>query len=234
MLWIGGLVAGYGDIEILHGVDLEVGAGEIVALVGSNGAGKTTLLRTVAGLITPMAGSVELEGRDVTRLRAAGRVKAGVALVPEGRRLFAALTVEQNLLLGAYTRSDQAAARRDLARIYELFPLLGARPNQPAGSLSGGEQQMCTIGRGLMSAPRILMIDELSLGLSPVAIDGLLLALRQLHDEGLTILLVEQDVQTALGLADRGYVLETGSIILGGPSGSLLADPMLRSAYLGL
>ena len=234
MLRTTGLVSGYGDIEILHGVDLEVGAGEIVALVGSNGAGKTTLLRTVAGLITPMAGRVELEGRDVTRLRAASRVKAGVALVPEGRRLFAALTVEQNLLLGAYTRSDHAAVRRDLIRIYELFPILGARPNQPAGSLSGGEQQMCTIGRGLMSAPRILMIDELSLGLSPVVIDGLLLALRQLHDDGLTILLVEQDVQTALGLADRGYVLETGSIVLGGPSGSLLADPMLRSAYLGL
>ena len=225
MLRIRGLVSGYGDIEILHGVDLEVGPGEIVALVGSNGAGKTTLLRTVAGLITPMAGRVELEGRDVTRLRAAGRVKAGVALVPEGRRLFAALTVEQNLLLGAYTRSDHAAVRRDLVRIYGLFPVLGARPNQPAGSLSGGEQQMCTIGRGLMSAPRILMIDELSLGLSPVAIDGLLLALRQLHGDGLTILLVEQDVQTAL---------ETGSIVLGGSSGSLLADPMLRSAYLGL
>ncbi len=234
MLRIGGLVAGYGDIEILHGIDLEVGAGEIVALVGSNGAGKTTLLRTVAGLIMPMAGRVEVEGRDVTRLRAAGRVKAGVALVPEGRRLFAALTVEQNLLLGAYTRSDHAAVRRDLARIYELFPILGTRPKQPAGSLSGGEQQMCTIGRGLMSAPRILMIDELSLGLSPIAIDGLLLALRQLHDDGLTILLVEQDVQIAFDLADRGYVLETGSIVLDGPSHSLLAEPMLRSAYLGL
>jgi branched-chain amino acid transport system ATP-binding protein len=221
-------------VEILHGVDLTVEAGEIVALVGSNGAGKTTLLRTVAGVVSPMAGVIRLEGRDVTRMRAAGRVEGGIALVPEGRRLFAALSVEQNLLLGAYLRKDRAAVRRDLDRVYDLFPLLHERRDQRAGSLSGGEQQMCTIGRGLMSAPRILMIDELSLGLAPVAVDNLLLALRQLHENGLTILLVEQDVQTALGLANRGYVLETGAITLHGQSEALLRDPMLRAAYLGL
>jgi branched-chain amino acid transport system ATP-binding protein len=228
------IVAGYGDLDVLHGVNLTVNAGEIVALIGSNGAGKTTLLRTIAGLLSARGGSIGLEGRDLTHLRTPGRVHAGIALVPEGRRLFAGLSVEQNLMLGAYLRTDHDEVRRNLEQVYELFPVLFQRRAQRAGSLSGGEQQMCTIGRGLMSAPRLLMIDELSLGLAPVAVDGLLGALDRLHQTGLTILLVEQDVQVALRLADRGYVLENGQISLSGKSETLLQDPALRTAYLGL
>jgi branched-chain amino acid transport system ATP-binding protein len=234
MLSAENLVSGYGDVEVLHGVSLTVREGEVVALVGSNGAGKTTLLRTLVGLLGVRTGSIQFGGRDVSRFSAQDRVRGGVALVPEGRRLFSALSVEQNLQLGAYLRSDQAAVKADLTRIYELFPILHERRNQAAGSLSGGEQQMCTIGRALMSGPRVLLIDELSLGLSPVAVDGLLIALRALHASGMTFLMVEQDVETALQFADRGYVLEAGEIVLEGPSTELLANPSLRSAYLGI
>jgi branched-chain amino acid transport system ATP-binding protein len=234
MLSADGLVSGYGDVEVLHGVSLTVREGEVVALVGSNGAGKTTLLRTLVGLLGLRTGSIQFGGRDVSRFSAQDRVRGGIALVPEGRRLFSALSVEQNLQLGAYLRRDQVAVKDDLARIYEHFPILRERRNQAAGSLSGGEQQMCTIGRALMSGPRLLLIDELSLGLSPVAVDGLLIALRALHTSGMTFLMVEQDVETALHFADRGYVLEAGEIVLEGPSAELLANPSLRSAYLGI
>jgi branched-chain amino acid transport system ATP-binding protein len=234
MLFADGLVSGYGDVEVLHGVSLTVREGEVVALVGSNGAGKTTLLRTLVGLLGLRTGSIQFGGRDVSRFSAQDRVRGGIALVPEGRRLFSALSVEQNLQLGAYLRRDQVAVKDDLARIYEHFPILRERRNQAAGSLSGGEQQMCTIGRALMSGPRLLLIDELSLGLSPVAVDGLLIALRALHTSGMTFLMVEQDVETALQFADRGYVLEAGEIVLEGPSAELLANPSLRSAYLGI
>jgi branched-chain amino acid transport system ATP-binding protein len=234
MLSADGLVSGYGDVEVLHGVSLTVREGEVVALVGSNGAGKTTLLRTLVGLLGLRTGSIQFGGRDVSRFSAQDRVRGGIALVPEGRRLFSALSVEQNLQLGAYLRRDQVAVKDDLARIYEHFPILRERRNQAAGSLSGGEQQMCTIGRALMSGPRLLLIDELSLGLSPVAVDGLLIALRALHTSGMTFLMVEQDVETALQFADRGYVLEAGEIVLEGPSEELLANPSLRSAYLGI
>jgi branched-chain amino acid transport system ATP-binding protein len=234
MLSADGLVSGYGDVEVLHGVSLTVREGEVVALVGSNGAGKTTLLRTLVGLLGLRTGSIQFGGRDVSRFSAQDRVRGGIALVPEGRRLFSALSVEQNLQLGAYLRRDQVAVKDDLARIYEHFPILRERRNQAAGSLSGGEQQMCTIGRALMSGPRLLLIDELSLGLSPVAVDGLLIALRALHTSGMTFLMVEQDVETALQFADRGYVLEAGEIVLEGPSAELLANPSLRSAYLGI
>jgi branched-chain amino acid transport system ATP-binding protein len=234
MLFADGLVSGYGDVEVLHGVSLTVREGEVVALVGSNGAGKTTLLRTLVGLLGLRTGSIQFGGRDVSRFSAQDRVRGGIALVPEGRRLFSALSVEQNLQLGAYLRRDQVAVKDDLARIYEHFPILRERRNQAAGSLSGGEQQMCTIGRALMSGPRLLLIDELSLGLSPVAVDGLLIALRALHTSGMTFLMVEQDVETALQFADRGYVLEAGEIVLEGPSEELLANPSLRSAYLGI
>jgi branched-chain amino acid transport system ATP-binding protein len=234
MLSADGLVSGYGDVEVLHGVSLTVREGEVVALVGSNGAGKTTLLRTLVGLLGLRTGSIQFGGRDVSRFSAQDRVRGGIALVPEGRRLFSALSVEQNLQLGAYLRRDQVAVKDDLARIYEHFPILRERRNQAAGSLSGGEQQMCTIGRALMSGPRLLLIDELSLGLSPVAVDGLLIALRALHTSGMTFLMVEQDVETALQFADRGYVVEAGEIVLEGPSEELLANPSLRSAYLGI
>jgi branched-chain amino acid transport system ATP-binding protein len=234
MLSADGLVSGYGDVEVLHGVSLTVREGEVVALVGSNGAGKTTLLRTLVGMLGLPTGSIQFGGRDVSRFSAQDRVRGGIALVPEGRRLFSALSVEQNLQLGAYLRRDQVAVKDDLARIYEHFPILRERRNQAAGSLSGGEQQMCTIGRALMSGPRLLLIDELSLGLSPVAVDGLLIALRALHTSGMTFLMVEQDVETALQFADRGYVLEAGEIVLEGPSEELLANPSLRSAYLGI
>jgi branched-chain amino acid transport system ATP-binding protein len=234
MLFADGLVSGYGDVEVLHGVSLTVREGEVVALVGSNGAGKTTLLRTLVGLLGLRTGSIQFGGRDVSRFSAQDRVRGGIALVPEGRRLFSALSVEQNLQLGAYLRRDQVAVKDDLARIYEHFPILRERRNQAAGSLSGGEQQMCTIGRALMSGPRLLLIDELSLGLSPVAVDGLLIALRALHTSGMTFLMVEQDVETALQFADRGYVVEAGEIVLEGPSAELLANPSLRSAYLGI
>jgi branched-chain amino acid transport system ATP-binding protein len=234
MLSADGLVSGYGDVEVLHGVSLTVREGEVVALVGSTGAGKTTLLRTLVGLLGLRTGSIQFGGRDVSRFSAQDRVRGGIALVPEGRRLFSALSVEQNLQLGAYLRRDQVAVKDDLARIYEHFPILRERRNQAAGSLSGGEQQMCTIGRALMSGPRLLLIDELSLGLSPVAVDGLLIALRALHTSGMTFLMVEQDVETALQFADRGYVLEAGEIVLEGPSAELLANPSLRSAYLGI
>jgi branched-chain amino acid transport system ATP-binding protein len=234
MLSADGLVSGYGDVEVLHGVSLTVREGEVVALVGSNGAGKTTLLRTLVGLLGLRTGSIQFGGRDVSRFSAQDRVRGGIALVPEGRRLFSALSVEQNLQLGAYLRRDQVAVKDDLARIYEHFPILRERRNQAAGSLSGGEQQMCTIGRALMSGPRLLLIDELSLGLSPVAVDGLLIALRALHTSGMTFLMVEQDVETALQFADRGYVVEAGEIVLEGPSAELLANPSLRSAYLGI
>ena len=234
MLFADGLVSGCGDVEVLHGVSLTVREGEVVALVGSNGAGKTTLLRTLVGLLGLRTGSIQFGGRDVSRFSAQDRVRGGIALVPEGRRLFSALSVEQNLQLGAYLRRDQVAVKDDLARIYEHFPILRERRNQAAGSLSGGEQQMCTIGRALMSGPRLLLIDELSLGLSPVAVDGLLIALRALHTSGMTFLMVEQDVETALQFADRGYVLEAGEIVLEGPSEELLANPSLRSAYLGI
>jgi branched-chain amino acid transport system ATP-binding protein len=234
MLSADGLVSGYGDVEVLHGVSLTVREGEVVALVGSNGAGKTTLLRTLVGLLGVRTGAIQFGGSDVSRFSARDRVRGGLALVPEGRRLFSALSVEQNLQLGAYLRTHQDAVKADLARIYELFPILHERRNQAAGSLSGGEQQMCTIGRALMSGPRLLLIDELSLGLSPVAVDALLIALRALHASGMTFLMVEQDVETALQFADRGYVLEAGEIVLEGPSTELLANPGLRSAYLGI
>jgi branched-chain amino acid transport system ATP-binding protein len=231
---VGGLRAGYGDVPVLHGVSLEVRAGEIVALIGSNGAGKTTLLKAVAGLLPAMGGRILFERAAVTDLRPYRRVQLGISLVPEGRRLFPGMTVEQNLRMGAYQRRDVAGIRQDLERVYTLFPRLQERQHQLAGRLSGGEQQMCAIGRGLMAAPRLLLIDELSLGLAPVAVDTLLEALQEIHQRGLTLLVVEQDVRTALELAHRAYVLETGQVTLHGPSADLLADPSIRRAYLGI
>lgn len=234
LLEVSALSAGYGDIQVLWDVDLSVGQGEIVALVGSNGAGKTTLLRCLSGLLPRRGGAVRFRGRSTDGLRADELVPLGLAQVPEGRRLFPDLTVEQNLLLGAIVRSDKAAVRGDLDRVYQLFPRLKERRGQAAGSMSGGEQQMCAIGRGMMSAPALLMVDELSLGLAPVLVEQIMSALTLLRRDGLAVLIVEQDVEIALEAADRGYVLETGRISLSAPSAELLRDPRVREAYLGL
>jgi branched-chain amino acid transport system ATP-binding protein len=235
MLRVSNLRAGYGDVPVLWGVDIEIERGQIACLVGSNGAGKTTLLRTVSGLVASTGGSIVFDSADLTNAEPERILSAGIAHVPEGRRLFAAMSVRDNLLMGAYLRRDGAPAiARDLARMYELFPILRERQSQDAGTLSGGEQQMCAVARGLMSAPRLLLIDELSLGLAPSIVDQLCDALRVLNRDGLTILVVEQDVATALELAQRAFVMDTGKVTRSGPSESLRNDPAIREAYLGV
>jgi branched-chain amino acid transport system ATP-binding protein len=234
LLEVRGVSSGYGELQILWDVSLEVRAGEVVALIGANGAGKTTLLSTISQLITPWTGSIRFGERDLTRAGSAEVVEAGLIHVPQGRRLFAGLSIEDNLLQGAYLVRDGAAVRRRLDWVLSVFPRLAERRRQATGLLSGGEQQMCAIGRGLMSQPRLLVIDELSLGLSPLIVDTLLETLTGLNREGMTILLVEQDVQIALEHADRGYVLEAGRIAQSASAADLLADPRVRRAYLGL
>ena len=234
MLEIRGLSAGYGGVQILRDVSLTVRAGEIATLVGSNGAGKSTLLNTVCGIIRPLSGRVFLDGEDITARASEAIVALGITQVPEGRRLFPHMTVRDNLVLGAYRRRDTDGIRRDLAWIYELFPILEQRQRQPAGSMSGGEQQMCAIGRGLMAKPRLLILDELSLGLATIMLDTLVDALHRVHADGMTIFLVEQDVATAFDLASTGYVLENGRVVLAGPTAELRSDPHVKKAYLGL
>ncbi len=234
LLQVRGVKAGYGDVPVLWGIDLEVGRGEIVCLVGSNGAGKTTLMRTVSGLVRPTSGSILFDGTELAGAEPDAVLAAGIAHVPEGRRLFSAMSIRDNLLMGAYLRSDGATAiGEDLARMFAMFPILRDRQNQDAGTLSGGEQQMCAIVRGLMGAPRLLMIDELSLGLAPAVVDQLCDALRALNRDGLSLLVVEQDVATALELAQHGFVMDTGRITRSGESGALASDPAIREAYLG-
>jgi len=233
LLRVHGLRAGYGEMPVLSEVSLEIGAGEIVALVGSNGAGKTTLLRAVSRVI-PSAGTIEFAGRDLGPMTSDEVFDVGLVQVPEGRQLFDRMSVEENLLMGAYRRRDGAGVKADLQRMYTLFPELGERPRQLAGSLSGGEQQMCAIARGLMAAPMLMMVDELSLGLAPVIVDKLVDALAEIRKHGVTVLLVEQDVFSAFRIADRGYVLETGQIVRAGPAAELVKDPEVQRAYLGL
>jgi branched-chain amino acid transport system ATP-binding protein len=230
MLEVAGLDAGYGRVQVLWDVDLDVGEGEVVALVGSNGAGKTTLLRAVSGMIAPTAGGVRLDGDSLVGRAPEEAARAGIAHVPEGRRLFAGLTVRENLRVGAYARGGQA----DIERAVELFPRLGQRLDQVAGSLSGGEQQMCAIARGLMADPKLIMIDELSLGLAPNLVEQILDRLASVTETGTAVLLVEQDVDAALEVAARGYVLENGRIATAGEAASLLEDPRIREAYLGV
>ena len=230
MLRVEGLSAGYGSVEVLWEVELEVGEDEIVALVGSNGAGKTTLLRAVSGLIPASAGEVRFGDEPISGLRPEQIVTRGVAHVPEGRHLFQGLTVRENLQAGGYALRGGA----ELERAVELFPRLGERLGQLAGSLSGGEQQMCAIARGLMSRPKLLMIDELSLGLAPKLVDQIFEQLEAVAAEGTALLVVEQDVDAALRIAQRGYVLETGRIAGSGSSEDLLEDPRVREAYLGV
>jgi branched-chain amino acid transport system ATP-binding protein len=230
-----GLRAGYGEIQVLWGIDMAVRRGEITALIGSNGAGKTTLMRALSGLIPMQGGYYFSEGRDLTGDTAAEILTHGIVHVPEGRRLFGAMSVEDNLLMGAYSRNvSRGELSCDLDRVYVTFPKLRERRNQAAATLSGGEQQMCAIGRGLMSAPRLLMIDELSLGLSPLLVEQLVAALRALNAEGMSILLVEQDVTTALDICHSAYVMDMGRIVRSGLGTELLADPIIREAYLGV
>jgi branched-chain amino acid transport system ATP-binding protein len=232
LLSVTGLGVRYGGIRALHDVGLEVGPGEAVAILGPNGAGKSTLLNAVAGLLRPAAGAVRVDGRDVTRARPERRVDAGIALVPEGRGVFADLPVRDNLLLGAYRR-PRRDRREALADVVELFPVLAERAGQPAGTLSGGEQQMLAIGRALMARPRLLMLDEPSLGLAPLAIRQVVDRLVRLRDRGTAVLLVEQNTRAALRVATRGYLLERGSVVLAAPAGELRDGGAVEASYLG-
>jgi branched-chain amino acid transport system ATP-binding protein len=233
LLWIDDLRSAYGRIEALHGVSLEVRPGEIVSLIGANGAGKTTLLCAVSGVQPVTSGSVRLQGKSIDRMPSHRRVALGITQVPEGRQLFAPLSVEDNLRLGAWSRRA-ADFTPELARIYELFPMLAARRASPAGALSGGQQQMLAIGRALMAKPRLLLLDEPSMGLAPIMVDQILEFILKLKREGLTILLVEQNAHAALAIADRAYVLETGRITASGTGAEIQLDERVREAYLGI
>lgn len=234
-LKVQGLRAGYGEINILWGVDFSIRQSQITALIGSNGAGKSTLMRTLSGLISPTAGDIVFEGQSISHATPAQIVSMGIAHVPEGRRLFGAMSVEENLLMGAYLRTlvSRTELSRDMDRVYQIFPKLYERRRQAAATLSGGEQQMCAIGRGLMSAPRLLMIDELSLGLAPVLVEQLIDSLIKLNREGLSIFVVEQDVVAALEVSETSLVMDQGKIVRQGPSKDLMNDRSIRSAYLG-
>ncbi len=233
-LAVANLQAGYGDVQVLWDVTMEVGPGELVSIIGSNGAGKTTLMRCISGLLVPTAGSIEVDDKVMTQAAPANFVRAGIAHVPEGRRLFSAMSIRDNLLMGAYLRRDKAGIAVDLERVYAMFPILAERRWQDAGTLSGGEQQMCAIGRGLMASPSLLLIDELSLGLAPRVVELLSESLRAVNKSGVAILLVEQDVMNALELADRAYVIDHGRVTMSGPAMSLANDPAIREAYMGL
>ncbi len=230
-LEVAGLRVRYGAQEAVSGIDLDVASGEVVAILGANGAGKTTTLRAVSGLLRPSAGEVRLDGLRLDRLAAHEVVAAGVAHVPEGRRVFGRMSVEDNLDMGAYT--DRRAARRTKDRVLALLPVLAERRAQAAGTLSGGEQQLLALGRALMSSPRVLLLDEPSTGLAPQAIEAVLAVVADLAREGTAVLLVEQDAEVALGLAARAYVLETGRVVASGPAAQLREDPAVRAAYLG-
>jgi branched-chain amino acid transport system ATP-binding protein len=234
MLRATGIEAGYGDIRILQGIAVEMATGSITALVGANGAGKTTLMRTLSGLLPATAGSIELAGRDITRMKPSDRVEAGIALVPEGRLIFADFTVEENLIVGAFAARVRRQCRQTLPEIYERFPVLAERRHQKGGTLSGGEQQMLAIGRGLMSRPRLLLLDEPSLGLAPMVVAELFRTVLAISHGGITVAIVEQNVRSTLEIADHAYVIENGRIAMQGPGRVLVADPRVREAYLGL
>ncbi|WP_256810136.1 ABC transporter ATP-binding protein [Mangrovibrevibacter kandeliae] len=233
LLTIANLRAGYGAVPVLFDVDLTVGRGEIVALVGSNGAGKTTLLRAVSRVIKSAEGTLRFDGDDLLPLAPEAAFTRGLVQVPEGRQLFGKMTVEENLSMGAFRRTDKPGVAESFERVYALFPRLKERRRQLAGNMSGGEQQMCAMGRALMAAPKLLLIDEMSLGLAPVVVDQLLEVLTDIRSQGVTVLLVEQDVFAAFSVADRGYVMETGKIVGQGPIAELQNDPAVREAYLG-
>jgi branched-chain amino acid transport system ATP-binding protein len=224
----------YGQIHALKGLSITVDEGEIVTLIGANGAGKSTTLNTICGLLRPRQGSVRLGGEDLTKFKPHEIVAKGVVQVPEGRRVLGRLSVTENLEMGAFVRKDKQGIAQDMERVFALFPRLKERRNQIAGTLSGGEQQMLSTGRGLMARPRILLMDEPSMGLAPVLVDSIFDTIRQLHNEGTTILLVEQNARVALSVANRGYVLQTGEVVLQDSADALRANEMVRKAYLGI
>ena len=233
LLEVSAVRARYGAIEALKGVSLTVGEGEVVTLIGSNGAGKSTTLRSIAGLTPAFAGQITYDGEDITGLPADEIVTRGIALSPEGRRCFARMSVRENLDLGAYRRRDASSVASDMERVFSLFPRLKERVGQKAGTMSGGEQQMLAIGRALMANPRLLLLDEPSLGIAPVLVDRIYETIGEIHRSGVAILLVEQNASRALDAAGRGYVLETGRVVLAGDTPSLRSDPRVREAYLG-
>ncbi|MDQ3814207.1 MAG: ABC transporter ATP-binding protein [Armatimonadota bacterium] len=233
MLHVENLNVHYGVIRALHDVSLSVAAGEIVTLIGSNGAGKSTTLLTLSGLLQPTSGQIEFENKNLLTMPPHLRVSSGLVQVPEGRRVFATLTVAENLDLGAYTRRDKAAVQQDLNEVFDLFPRLRERSSQPAGTLSGGEQQMLAVGRALMSRPRLLLLDEPSLGLAPLLVREIFNVVRRIRERGVTVLLVEQNAHLSLAIADRAYVLETGRIVMSGPAEDIARDPRVKEAYLG-
>jgi branched-chain amino acid transport system ATP-binding protein len=233
VLALDGIRAAYGRGEVLKGVSLAVPNGSIVALLGANGAGKSTTLRVIAGLLAPTAGTVLFEDAPIARLRADRIVRRGISLVPESRELFLEMTVDENLEMGAYTRPDVGEIRQDLAMTFSLFPRLAERRSQVAGTLSGGEQQMLAIARALMARPRLLLLDEPSLGLAPAIVDEIFERIETINREGMSVLLVEQNARMALDIADHGYILETGRVMLSGPARDLAADAMVQESYLG-
>jgi branched-chain amino acid transport system ATP-binding protein len=234
MLEVQDIHAYYGNIHALKGVSLTVDKGEIVTLIGGNGAGKTTTLRTISGLLNPREGQVFFEGKEIGTMPAHELVPMGIAMVPEGRGIFAKLTVVENLEMGAYHRGDKAAIKKDLERVYDLFPRLSERKKQIAGTMSGGEQQMLAMARAMMSRPRLLLMDEPSMGLAPVLVESIFTTIEDINQEGTTILLVEQNAHMALQVANRGYVIQTGEIVLADTAQALQRDPMVQKAYLGI
>jgi branched-chain amino acid transport system ATP-binding protein len=233
VLEIRGLDAGYGRIQVLHGINMEVLKGQLIALVGANGAGKTTLLRTISGVLKCAGGRISLLSKDISKLSADRRVRMGISQVPEGRHVFAGLAVEDNLRLGAYIRRD-AEVQPDMERMYRLFPVLKEKRKLPAGMLSGGQQQMLAMARALMNRPKVLLLDEPSMGLAPLLVKEVFGVIARLKGEGITIVLVEQNAHAALAIAERGYVLETGRIVASGDGRALLQDDRVRQAYLGM
>jgi len=234
LLDVVGLCAGYGDVPVLRGIDLSISAGSITAFIGANGAGKTTLLRTISGIIPAEAGTIHYDGQDIVGMPPQNIVRAGLVQVPEGRRLFPDMTVLENLLVGSSSPAARRKRDENLAVVLELFPRVRERKAQLAGTLSGGEQQMVAIARALMASPRLLLLDETSLGLAPIVVDEIFVAVRRLAAQGLTILVVEQNTALALEVADHGHVLEQGRFAIQGPASSLMADPRVRQAYLGI
>ena len=233
MLKVSNLNVSYGSVHAIHDVSVEVKEGEIVSLIGANGAGKTTILHTITGLKAPSSGSISYNDTDLTKIDPSNIVTFGIAHVPEGRHVFSEMTVEENLKMGAFTRKDKGRAELDIYDVYKRFPRLKERAKQTAGTLSGGEQQMLAMGRALMSAPKIMLMDEPSMGLSPLLVKEIFNIIRELHNAGITILLVEQNAKMALSIADKAYVLETGHISMKGPAKDLLEDDRVKKAYLG-
>lgn len=234
LLDVKGLRAGYGDVPVLRGIDLSIQAGSITALIGANGAGKTTLLRTISGIIPAEAGSIRYDGQDILGKPPQDIVRAGLVQVPEGRRLFPDMTVFENLLIGSSSPTARPQRDENLKMVFGLFPKVRERGAQRAGTLSGGEQQMVAIARALMASPRLLLLDETSLGLAPIVVDEIFVAVRRLAAQGMTILVVEQNTALALEVADHGYVLEQGHFAMEGPASGLMADPRVKQAYLGI